>query len=400
MHGKKLLSLFLLTVLTAGAFAEKPNKSIDKSQSAPAREEDLTQKSLADVCQAIDAKDWPRAKKILTAILPEYRQDPKYYLAYGCVYIGSGHDAPAATALKRAVSLDEKLGPAYGALALYYLRTDQHDQAAQAFAKAEMELGSDRAYIYSRAIGYGMVGDWKKAEDVFEKLSKVAEDEQPDDVAISAGERLKEINVFNKNIQPMIDRQENDLADEYAQRKQLEQEGEKYKQKLLDAEDEKNLLQDDYDADYEAIEDAYEEAKDRIEDQYDRDRPAQELASSDPPAYARYEYNANKVRSDALRRVKRLRDAAFAKLKRKVAPDVRKIKQRISLAKRELESLEKDIKVKDKDIKKLELALEKYKDQHRPFDTEKYSRDATIQLTRKAILESARPSTQPTTQPD
>lgn len=399
MHGKFLISTCLLAILASVVCAEEAAHVIEKPTSVPAVKEDLSQKSLADVVVAMDGKNWARAKKILSAILPANRKNPKYYLAYGCVYVGAGHDTPASTALRRAVHLDKKYAPAHAALGLCYIRMGKSDLAASAFATAELELGSDRVYQYSRAVGYGMTGDWGRAEKIFEKLTNVSEDAKPDDVAILAAERLKEISVFRKNILPLIAQQEKELADEHTQKKQLEREIEKFNEKLLEIEDEKELLQENYDEDVDSIKDTYEDARDRVEDQYNRDRPPSGLASSDPATYSREVHNANRTRARAFRRIKQLRKDALNRLKRNVGPKVRNIKKRIRTTKKELAGLARDITAKEKEIKKLQLTIEKFQIGHKPFDVEKHSRDVTIRLARKEISDSAPKLPQPTTQP-
>jgi len=377
-----------MVMVCAAAYADEPEtQPADAATNRPAAGLSL----LGALDLLVEGKPAPALKDI-RALYKRHKDDPYYFLAYGCAYIAVRNDSLAASALKRAVMLKKDIYDAHLQLALVYARMDRTTVSDRHFLEAQLLAPDSPLLWYAMALEHLRNRRWEQSRALLEEVVKTGG--QP---AKLARARLLRFDVLEAESR----RVEQTLTQAKAALGMITNALSEAKTKGRAAVEAKAALPKQFEAELEEIEQAHKDRVREVEKLYGAELPPPALADVDADLYHRRKAQADANRARRLREARSTRDEAYRRTELYYKEKDRELARTIEAMRAEVLTLQKVHRKRSADFDKAHLDKRK-QDRRIAGD---FTQDSRIFATwtaarlRDAIRYERPLTTQPTSRP-
>jgi hypothetical protein len=334
------------------------------------------EQTLESAIQAIYDRENIQAIRILTAILPEHRENPDYFVAHALsrMITGKGQALPATTSLENAKHLGQDAPETNALLAMCYRKLGKDEETHEHLQLLERHRAEKPVLNLVLAIDHLLQQNWSEARA---QLATLAEGEH--EYADEAQRRLKPLDAFIKKqttqlaaletqrqaIDEKMDVLQAALARFLVKQKQVEDEREELKTQY---EARMAQVQAIYEAQVAAILAAYESVEDEAEDEGGREGKR----------------DLRRQRNRLIEQAEEKRNRGRKKINADFEPAVKANTKELDAAKKDVEDVQRQQNRLKVDIRKLDRQQQLI-ERRRPFDIDAFWQDAALWIARESL---------------
>ncbi len=371
----------LLTIwggMTLTAMGEPPPETPPASE-AP---------TLEAAIQAVYDRENIQAIQILTAILPEHRENPDYFVVHALsrIITGKGQALPATTSLENAKHLGQDAPETNALLALCYRKLGKDDEAHEHLQLLERHRAESPVLNLLLASDRLLQQDWAEAQRHLAQLAKGKHE-----YAGEAQRRLKPLEAF-------IEKQTKQLAALDAQRQPINEKMDVLRAALgrflatqKQVETEREELKTQYDAQRAEVQAEYEVQVAAILAAYESVEDEAEDEGGDAA-----KRNLRRQRNRLIEKAEEKRDRERKKINADFEPAVKANTQALDAAKKDVKDVERQQNRLNLEIRKLDRQRRLIEAQT-PFDIDAFWQDVALWVARESLKRPDLPGPPPPT---